>query len=129
MPAGVLSRCQSAALSVIRSLDGPARHACCSCPPDSPDRPRAGEAEGDGLRPQDRVPAANACHAVLHAARGRSNARIAAETGLHLVTVRLWRGRFADADIDGRVRRRRPRPHRGRDGRPGVNLRNNSQLR
>ncbi|MET8406468.1 IS630 family transposase [Streptomyces sp900116325] len=32
---------------------------------------------------------------VLHAARGRSNARIARETGLHLDTVRTWRGRFA----------------------------------
>ncbi|MER5532556.1 IS630 family transposase [Streptomyces mirabilis] len=32
---------------------------------------------------------------VLHAARGRSNARIAHETGLHLDTVRAWRGRFA----------------------------------
>ncbi|MCX4851281.1 helix-turn-helix domain-containing protein [Streptomyces sp. NBC_00893] len=28
---------------------------------------------------------------VLHAARGRSNARIARETGLHLDTVRRWR--------------------------------------
>ncbi|MEJ8632360.1 helix-turn-helix domain-containing protein, partial [Streptomyces sp. MS2.AVA.5] len=32
---------------------------------------------------------------VLHAARGRSNARIARETGLRLDTVRTWRGRFA----------------------------------
>ncbi|MFF6852717.1 MULTISPECIES: helix-turn-helix domain-containing protein [Streptomyces] len=32
---------------------------------------------------------------VLHAARGRSNARIARETGLHLDTVRTWRNRFA----------------------------------
>ncbi|MCY0924588.1 helix-turn-helix domain-containing protein, partial [Streptomyces sp. H27-G5] len=32
---------------------------------------------------------------VLHAARNRSNARIARETGLHLDTVRTWRGRFA----------------------------------
>ncbi|MFE6023713.1 IS630 family transposase [Streptomyces sp. NPDC056441] len=44
---------------------------------------------------------------VLHAARGRSNARIAAETGLHLDTVRLWRGRFADAGIAGLADRRR----------------------
>ncbi|WP_406312581.1 helix-turn-helix domain-containing protein [Streptosporangium sp. NBC_01639] len=29
-------------------------------------------------------------HVVLHAARGRSNARIARETGLHLDTVRRW---------------------------------------
>ncbi|WP_371666640.1 IS630 family transposase (plasmid) [Streptomyces sp. NBC_00289] len=32
---------------------------------------------------------------VLHAARNRSNARIARETRLHLDTVRTWRGRFA----------------------------------
>ncbi|MFF9645316.1 helix-turn-helix domain-containing protein [Kitasatospora aureofaciens] len=33
---------------------------------------------------------------VLNAARGRSNARIASATGLHLDTVRCWRGRFAE---------------------------------
>ncbi|HEU5475485.1 MAG TPA: helix-turn-helix domain-containing protein [Actinophytocola sp.] len=33
---------------------------------------------------------------VLHAARGRSNARIARQTGLHLDTVRRWRNRFAE---------------------------------
>ena len=33
---------------------------------------------------------------VLHAARGRSNARITRETGPHLDTVRTWRGRFAE---------------------------------
>ncbi|MFJ7280878.1 IS630 family transposase [Kitasatospora sp. NPDC098663] len=38
---------------------------------------------------------------VLHAARGRSNARIARETGLHLDTVRCWRGRFADRGLAG----------------------------
>ncbi|WP_345512080.1 helix-turn-helix domain-containing protein [Streptomyces yanii] len=32
----------------------------------------------------------------MHAARGRSTARIARETGLHLDTVRTWRGRFAE---------------------------------
>ncbi len=32
---------------------------------------------------------------VLHVARGRSNARIATGTGLHLDTVRTWRDRFA----------------------------------
>jgi len=32
---------------------------------------------------------------VLQAARGRSNARISRETGLHLDTVRAWRRRFA----------------------------------
>jgi transposase len=35
-------------------------------------------------------------HIVLLAARNRSNARIARETGLHLDTVRTWRGRFAE---------------------------------
>lgn len=30
-------------------------------------------------------------HIVLHAARGRSNARIARQTGLHADTVRAWR--------------------------------------
>ncbi|WP_262506033.1 IS630 family transposase [Streptomyces sp. TRM68367] len=38
---------------------------------------------------------------VLHAARGRSNARIARETGLHLDTVRCWRGRFAAQGLAG----------------------------
>ncbi|MEU4037886.1 helix-turn-helix domain-containing protein [Streptomyces collinus] len=34
---------------------------------------------------------------VPHAARGRSNARIARQTGVHLDTVRHWRGRFASS--------------------------------
>ncbi|MFG2952082.1 helix-turn-helix domain-containing protein [Streptomyces adustus] len=38
---------------------------------------------------------------VLHAARGRSNARIVRETGLHLDTVRCWRGRFAGQGLAG----------------------------
>ncbi|MEV5204295.1 helix-turn-helix domain-containing protein [Streptomyces sp. NPDC053720] len=38
---------------------------------------------------------------VLHAARGRSNARVARETGLHLDTVRTWRGRFAERGLPG----------------------------
>ncbi|MEU2135317.1 IS630 family transposase [Streptomyces sp. NPDC018352] len=38
---------------------------------------------------------------VLHAARGRSNARIARETGLHLDTVRRWRGRFSEHGLPG----------------------------
>ncbi|WP_406475725.1 helix-turn-helix domain-containing protein [Streptomyces platensis] len=38
---------------------------------------------------------------VLHAARGRSNARITRETGLHLDTVRRWRGRFAETGLPG----------------------------
>ncbi|MFF4602556.1 IS630 family transposase [Streptomyces sp. NPDC001339] len=44
---------------------------------------------------------------VLHAARGRSNARIARETGLHLDTVRRWRGRFAEAGLSGLKDRQR----------------------
>ncbi|MEU9117989.1 IS630 family transposase, partial [Streptomyces sp. NPDC048483] len=44
---------------------------------------------------------------VLHAARGRSNARIAWETGLHLDTVRRWRGRFAQAGLPGLKDRQR----------------------
>jgi transposase len=46
-------------------------------------------------------------HVVLHAARGRSNARIARETGLHVDTVRTWRGRFAQEGLAGLVDRRR----------------------
>jgi transposase len=48
---------------------------------------------------------------VLHAARGRSNARIARETGLHLDTVRCWRGRFAGRGLTGLS-------DRNRSGRP-----------
>ncbi|MFJ7495864.1 helix-turn-helix domain-containing protein [Streptomyces sp. NPDC097727] len=44
---------------------------------------------------------------VLHAARGRSNARIARETGLHMDTVRTWRGRFADGGLPALADRRR----------------------
>lgn len=47
-------------------------------------------------------------HVVLHAARGRSNARIARETGLHLDTVRTWRGRFAEEGMPGLADRKRP---------------------
>lgn len=48
---------------------------------------------------------------VLHAARGRSNACIARETGLHLDTVRCWRGRFAEHGLGGlRDRERSGRP-------------------
>ncbi|WP_254407539.1 helix-turn-helix domain-containing protein [Streptomyces sp. GMY02] len=36
---------------------------------------------------------------VLLAARGRGNARIAAETHPHMDTVRTWRGRFAHGGI------------------------------
>ncbi|WP_406841811.1 helix-turn-helix domain-containing protein (plasmid) [Streptomyces sp. AHU1] len=44
---------------------------------------------------------------VLHAARGRSNARIVRETGLHLDTVRCWRDRFAGHDLAGLSNRER----------------------
>jgi transposase len=44
---------------------------------------------------------------VLHAARGRSNARIARETGLHLDTVRTWRDRFAALGLTGLADRKR----------------------
>ncbi|WP_369387942.1 helix-turn-helix domain-containing protein [Streptomyces sp. CG1] len=50
---------------------------------------------------------------VLHAEAGRSNARIARETGLHLDTVRCWRGRFAEHGIAGLSDRKR-------SGRPPV---------
>ncbi|MFF9220287.1 helix-turn-helix domain-containing protein [Streptomyces viridosporus] len=40
-------------------------------------------------------------HIVLHAVLGRSNARIARETGLHVDTVRTWRGRFAQEGMAG----------------------------
>ncbi|MET9122214.1 helix-turn-helix domain-containing protein [Streptomyces sp. NPDC004528] len=44
---------------------------------------------------------------VLHASRGRPNARIARETGLHLDTVRCWRGRYADRGLCGLADRKR----------------------
>ncbi|MFJ3221231.1 IS630 family transposase [Kitasatospora sp. NPDC086801] len=44
---------------------------------------------------------------VLHAARGRSNARIAHETRLHLDTVRTWRGRFAAGGLPALADRKR----------------------
>ncbi|WP_409468421.1 IS630 family transposase [Streptomyces sp. HC307] len=47
-------------------------------------------------------------HVVLHAARGRSNARIARETGLHVDTVRTWRCRFAEEGMSGLADRPRP---------------------
>jgi transposase len=50
---------------------------------------------------------------VLHAAHGRSNARIARETGLHIDTVRRWRGRFARQGLAGLA-------DRARSGRPPV---------
>ncbi|WP_307835173.1 IS630 family transposase [Streptomyces adelaidensis] len=44
---------------------------------------------------------------VLLAARGRSNARIAAETHLHVDTVRTWRGRFAYGGLPALADRKR----------------------
>ncbi|MCX5395549.1 helix-turn-helix domain-containing protein [Streptomyces sp. NBC_00102] len=44
---------------------------------------------------------------VLHAARGRSNVRIAQERGLHLDTVRRWRGRFTEQGLPGLKDRQR----------------------
>ncbi|MET8028889.1 IS630 family transposase [Streptomyces avermitilis] len=44
---------------------------------------------------------------VLHAARERSNALIARETGVHLDTVRLWRARFADGGLPALTDRKR----------------------
>lgn len=45
---------------------------------------------------------------VLHAGHGRSHACIARETGLHVDTVRRWRGRFAQAGLS-RLKNRQPR--------------------
>lgn len=47
---------------------------------------------------------------VLHAPHGRSNTCIARETGLHLDTVRRWRGRFAQASLPGLKDRQRCGP-------------------
>ena len=44
---------------------------------------------------------------VLLAARGRSNARIAAETHLHVDTVHRWRGRFAVGQVPALADRKR----------------------
>ncbi|MEV0472841.1 IS630 family transposase [Streptomyces prunicolor] len=44
---------------------------------------------------------------VLLAARGRSNARIAAETHLHVDTIRTWRGRFAQGGLPALADRKR----------------------
>ncbi|MFG2721020.1 helix-turn-helix domain-containing protein [Streptomyces sp. NPDC048416] len=50
---------------------------------------------------------------VLRAARGRSNARIAGETGLHVDTVRTWRGRLATGGLPAlEDRKRSGRPSR-----------------
>jgi transposase len=44
---------------------------------------------------------------VLLASRGRGNARIAAETRLHVDSVRTWRGRFADGGLPALADRKR----------------------
>ncbi|WP_262506009.1 IS630 family transposase [Streptomyces sp. TRM68367] len=44
---------------------------------------------------------------VLHAACGYSKARITRETGLHIDTVRTWRGRFAEQGLVGLADRKR----------------------
>ena len=44
---------------------------------------------------------------VLLAARGRSNARIAAQTHMHVDTVRTWRGRFTAGGLPALADRRR----------------------
>ncbi|MGW2378266.1 IS630 family transposase [Kitasatospora sp. NPDC001683] len=46
-------------------------------------------------------------HIVLLAARGWANARIARQVGVHLDTVRSWRGRFAEQRLAGLADRRR----------------------
>ncbi|WP_456341006.1 IS630 family transposase [Streptomyces mirabilis] len=68
-----------------------------------PDRRRAPPAEEDGLRSQDSAPGP----VVLLAARGRGNARISAETRLHVDTVRTWRGRFAGGGLPALADRKR----------------------
>ncbi|MGW7424151.1 helix-turn-helix domain-containing protein [Streptomyces sp. NPDC054813] len=56
---------------------------------------------------------------VLLAARGLGNARIAAETQLHVDTVRTWRGRFAHGGLPALADRKRSgRPARFTQGRP-----------
>ncbi|MFJ3310128.1 IS630 family transposase [Streptomyces sp. NPDC086549] len=45
---------------------------------------------------------------VLHAAQGLANARIAERVGVHVDTVRTWRGRFAEARLPGLADRKRP---------------------
>ncbi|EST24221.1 hypothetical protein M878_31565 [Streptomyces roseochromogenus subsp. oscitans DS 12.976] len=52
-------------------------------------------------------PARMRVHVVLHAARDRSNAGVARETGLHLDTVGTWRRRFAEQGMPGPADRKR----------------------
>ncbi|MET7802213.1 helix-turn-helix domain-containing protein [Streptomyces decoyicus] len=77
-------------------------------PVDSPERRRTRAVEEDGLRPQNRAPAAGACAGrPVRRARTLQRAHLAWETGLHLDTVRRWRGRFAQAGLPGFKDRRR----------------------
>ncbi|MFK8849572.1 helix-turn-helix domain-containing protein [Streptomyces sp. Ac-502] len=97
-------------LRPIGSPAMPVRTACPHCLSDSPERRRTRAVEEDGLRPRDRAPTAGAnagTQVVLHAARGRSNARIAQETGLRLDTARRRRGRFVQEGFPGLKDRRR----------------------
>ncbi|WP_235486479.1 helix-turn-helix domain-containing protein [Streptomyces roseoverticillatus] len=71
----------------------------CRCLPGIPD-PLAKAAPQEGcLWSQEPSRGPDAAQVVLHAARGHSNAQIARETGLHLDTVRRWRGRFAHGGL------------------------------
>jgi transposase len=66
-------------------------------------------AHGHKTAHQDRLRA----QIVLHAARGRGNAAIARETGVHVDTVRTWRVRFADGGLPALSDRKRSgRPRR-----------------
>lgn len=77
-------------------------------PVDSPERRRTRAVEEDGLRPQTRAPAAGACAGrPVRRARTLQRAHLAWETGLHLDTVRRWRGRFAQASLPGLQGRQR----------------------
>ncbi|WP_330358834.1 helix-turn-helix domain-containing protein [Streptomyces chartreusis] len=78
----------------------------CCCPPDLADRLAEAPAEEDDLRPQDSLPGPDP-RAHDHAAKGRSKARIALQTGLHVDTVRTWRGRFAEEGMPGLADRHR----------------------
>ena len=83
----------------------------------------ARRARGAKTAHRDRVRA----QIVLAAARGRDNARIAADLRVTVDTVRKWRGRFAGRGLDGLADLPRPgRPRRiseldpGRSGRAGL---------
>ncbi|MFI0711466.1 IS630 family transposase [Streptomyces inhibens] len=66
-----------------------------------PDRPGSGWGHKTEHRARVRA------QIVLWAARGRSNARIAVEVGVHVDTVRTWRSRFADLGLQGLADRKR----------------------